>query len=383
MLRNNIETDKAKLVFEKILAYNKNNSPDKKLFRKILKEGVTQFSAPYNISWEVTAACNLRCRHCCFSGQTYNPDEDLSRECALNLVNDFIEHDVIKVMLTGGEPLMRPDIFEIISLLKSHNIIIELTSNALLFTEDSAKRLGSLFNPLCDYIQVSIDGATPEVHEQTRGKNTFYKTIENIKLLIKNGINVTLNSVITSNNIHQMSELYRLASKLGVKKITFTRVFAEYDRGLLPDDNILFDQTVNLLKLENSTTKIDLKLFTIPELAACDAFKPFIPDLKKPKPVEKIICHQWEKLHIRKDGEVFLCLHSSNKNLFSLGNIKNRPFSKILENRSENLIFRKREIKNQKCNSCNFAPLCKSGCPINAWLKYNNINLPDPTCKIT
>lgn len=379
MLRSDIDKKDAELLFNKILAYHTNSAPDKLLYRQILKEGVAKFHVPYYVSWEITAACNLRCKHCCFAGQDYNSANDISENTAISIVEELINMDVIKIMLTGGEPLMRPDIFNIIKKLKSHNIILELTSNALLIDNSKAIKLGKLFNPICDYVQVSIDGATEATHELTRGSGTFLKTIESIKNLISNKVNVTINCVITSKNLHEMTELYTLANKLGVKKVTFTRVFAEYNNNLLPDDNELFDETIKLLKQEIPETKVELRLFSIPELAANKTFNSFAPDTAFSD--TNYMCHKWEKLHIRRDGEVFLCLHSSNQNLFSLGNIKNNSLEKILENRSKNPLFGERFIVDKKCKKCAYVSLCKSGCPANAYLKTGNINNSDPACK--
>lgn len=380
MLKNDIDIKDAELLFNKICAYHANNAPDKLLYRRILKEGVTKFHAPYYVSWEVTAACNLRCKHCCFAGHDYNSVNDISEATAMSVVNELINMDVIKIMLTGGEPLMRPDIFNIIEKLKSHNIIIELTSNALLVDNSAALKLGKLLNPACDYVQVSVDGAKEATHELTRGKGTFLKTIEGIKNLLSNGVNVTINCVVTDKNQHEMTELYALACTLGVKKITFTRVFAEYNSGLLPDDNELFRETIELLKNEQPETEIELRLFSIPELAVSEAFSSFAPNTVNLD--ANIMCHKWEKLHIRKDGEVFLCLHASNQNLFSLGNIKNNSLEEILENRLENPLFGERFVTDVKCKKCAFVSLCKSGCPVNAYLKNGDINTSDSSCLV-
>ena len=380
MLKNNINRQDAELVLKKIMEYGWNLTPDRKLWNTLKQHNNKQIVTPFYISWELTAACNLRCKHCCFAGQDYNSVQDIDKERAISFVKELIDADVIKVMLTGGEPFLYQNIFDIIHLLKSHNIIVEITTNALLLNNEMIQRLACVLNPLCDYVQVSLDGAEAETHELTRGKGTFDKTVDNIKLLKKNGVNVTVNFVVTSQNIYDMTKLYQLVSELEVGKITYSRVFAEYNSGLLPDDNELFDETIKLLKLENERTKIELKLFTIPEIACSNSFSFFSQNTDAKFCTDNFSCHQWEKLHVRSDGEVFLCLHSSNQSLFSLGNIKEMLLPEILDSRSKNILFGKRSVKDEKCTQCNFAYLCKCGCPINSWLKYGDINKPDPVC---
>lgn len=379
MLLNSISEDDAILLIEKMREYQK-DFPARVLIEKMKEEGVKRFYTPYYISWEVTGACNLRCAHCCFAGQEYKSDKDIDSKRAAELANELVDADILKVMLTGGEPFLRKDIFDIIKILKSRNIIIQITSNGTLITEAVTYNLENLFNPNYDYVQISLDGGYAATHDETRGKGCFDKTIAGIKLLVKHNINVTINCVVTVKNLSEMKTLYKLASDLGVKKVTYTRVFN--NDNLLPDDNVLFKETTELLKQETKDVPIELRLFTVPELAACKTFNSSTVTnriLSKHLNFD-FICHKWEKLHIRKDGDVFLCLHASNNDMASLGNIKSCSMSEILVKRDENILFKPRKIVNEKCNKCTFVSLCKAGCPVNAYMKYSDINLPDPVC---
>lgn len=378
MLKN-IEHKDAKIYLDKFYEQINRSSTENIFMKQLINSGIECFTNPYNVSWEITAACNLRCKHCCFSNQDYNADNDVSTEVALRFVNELVDSDLVKIMITGGEPFLRKDLFKIIEILKTKNTIIELTTNAIVINEDIVQNLVKHFNLKFDYIQVSLDGADLQTHEQTRGKDSFLKTIKGIKLLIKSGINVTINCVVTKNNYHQMIELYNLAQKLGVSLITFSRIHTE-DKNLLPDINLLFKETIKLLKQESKKLPINLRLFTIPELITNDTFKDlFDDDFIK---IQNYICHRGEKLHIRKDGEVFLCLYASTKNICSLGNINKDSLQKILKRRKTNPLFKKRILKNTKCNICKAQYYCKAGCPVSAFVKFNNINLPDPNCEI-
>ena len=99
----------------------------------------------------------------------------------------------------------------------------------------------------------------------------------------------------------------------------------------------------------------------------------------KPK-IRNFICHRNEKLHIRKDGEVFLCLYAATKDALPLGNITKNSLVEILENMNENPLFQERIIENSKCNSCDFQFCCKAGCPVNAYLQTGTINTFDSIC---
>ena len=380
MKLKNITKEDAKIYIEKFWEQKSRDKADQILMKYLRENGVDKFSTPYEVSWEITAACNLRCQHCCFAGQDYNSAYDISNQTAMNFAQELIDGDVVRVMLTGGEPLLRRDLFDIIKLFKKNNVAIELTTNAMLINSDNARKLGELFNPLCDYVQVSLDGADEKTHDKTRGKGSFEKVLRGIKLLIANGVFVTINCVITSINMYQMCELYNLANELGVNLITFTKIFKENDnKNLLPDNNLLFAETIKLIHNEKPNLPINLRLFSLPEIVTSSTIKQGFADFDNFK-IENFACHKNQKIHIRKDGKVFLCLYSSNKDVCSLGNIKENSLVDIIENMNDNPLFQERIIKNSKCNNCVMQFYCKAGCPVNAFLKTGNINSTDPIC---
>lgn len=378
MVFKNLKKEDAEIFVKKFMKHKSNPSFELRFMEYIVKNGVKTFSSPYNISWEITAGCNLRCKHCCFSNDTYDAKNDVSKDVALNFARQLVDNDLVKIMLTGGEPFLREDIFDIISELKRNNTIIEITTNATLIDENIAQNLSKLLNPKYDYVQVSLDGADELTHEKTRGKNTFKKTIDGIKLLLKHNIFVTVNCVVTTMNINQIIQLYDLVETLGVKLITFSRIHSE-DEDLIPDKNILFDEMIKLIKHENDNLKVDLRLFNMSELST----NQFIRD-NLPKSYTNIVdfsCNKREKIHIRKDGEVFLCLYASNQNVLSLGNIKNNTLEEIIKNMETNPLFQPRLLTNTKCNNCAVQYYCKGGCPVNAYLKSNTVNTMDFTCQ--
>lgn len=377
----NVTEEDAKLFVNKIKEQQNRQMPDQVLMKFLRENGVNKFATPYDVSWEITSACNLRCQHCCFAGSNYDSACNVSHQTAINFAQELIEADVVRVMLTGGEPLLRDDLFDIINVFKTKNVAIELTTNAMLITEENAKKIAELFNPICDYVQVSLDGADAEIHEKTRGKDSFNCALNGIKLLIANGINVTINSVITNLNMHQMCELYDLGYDLGVNLITFSKIFVEKNNEhLLPDNNLLFKETIKLLHHEKANLPINLRLFSYPELATNSNIINFLG--KEIIKIQDFNCHKNEKIHIRRDGEVFLCLYASNKNVCSLGNIKHNSLVDIIDNMQVNPLYQERIIKNSKCNNCKIQFYCKAGCPVNALLKKGTIHLPDSKCLI-
>ena len=115
------------IVLDKLMSVKREQTPSKIFFDKIYEcidnsEGF--LATPWNVSWQVCAECNLRCKHCFFEGkeELYNKNLDLSTEKMLSLVDELVEDcSVVNLTITGGEPFLRKDIFEIIEKIKRSN----------------------------------------------------------------------------------------------------------------------------------------------------------------------------------------------------------------------------------------------------------------------
>lgn len=122
--------------------------------------------------------------------------------------------------VTGGEPFLRGDIFEIISEISGQGFEVYLLSNGILINKKKAGRLSSLG---IKGVQVSIEG--PEkIHDSIRGRNSFASSIKGVLYLLDSGISVTLNVTLSKINAGYFMELVRLASALGVQKLGFSRL---------------------------------------------------------------------------------------------------------------------------------------------------------------
>jgi MoaA/NifB/PqqE/SkfB family radical SAM enzyme len=162
----------------------------------------------------ITNRCNFRCKHCAFDSGIVEMNE-LSLSELEKILRDTKECGGKRIDITGGEPLVRDDVDEIIALGKRLEYKIELVTNGLLLTEqrlDKFKAIG------LDGIAISLDGSTPEIYNLLRNRNMsdFYKVLENIKLSKKKGFYTKINTVVFSENINDITNITNLAIKLNV-----------------------------------------------------------------------------------------------------------------------------------------------------------------------
>jgi radical SAM protein with 4Fe4S-binding SPASM domain len=169
---------------------------------------------PYILGWELTLACNLKCKHCASSGGQPRQNE-LTTDEALHLCNQFPALLVQEVDFLGGEPLLRPDWPEIALRLKELNITIGMVINGLNLDQKTISKLKELE---ISNIAVSIDGLE-STHDFIRGKDGLYNEImKGIKILIKEKIPTTIITTVTGLNIDELPALFKIFSDIGIDK---------------------------------------------------------------------------------------------------------------------------------------------------------------------
>ena len=160
---------------------------------------------PMTCVWEVTMACNMRCKHCGSSCEHSLPDE-LTTEEALKFVDMCKDMNLGWVNLSGGEPLTRKDIFEIAYKLESYGIGVNIITNGWLIDDamiEKLKKISSL------RIAISLDG-TKDLHDFIRKDGAFEHATNALKKLQAAGISTACITTITKKNIDKLSEIYKV-----------------------------------------------------------------------------------------------------------------------------------------------------------------------------
>jgi len=165
------------------------------------------------VAWEVTRGCNLSCLHCrALSGEGPYPGELTTEEC-LQVVDDIASFSSPIVILTGGEPLLRQDVYQIAEYGTGKGLRMVLATNGTLLTEESARRLVAAG---IRRISISLDGSDAESHDEFRGVNgSFEGGLRGIRGAKKVGLEFQINTTVTQRNLHQLPQILDLAVDLG------------------------------------------------------------------------------------------------------------------------------------------------------------------------
>ncbi|MCM8819610.1 MAG: SynChlorMet cassette radical SAM/SPASM protein ScmF [Candidatus Omnitrophica bacterium] len=174
-----------------------------------------------SIYFYITDGCNLACRHCWIE-PVYNSENfrSLSVDLFKKIIDEAKPLGLKGVKLTGGEPLLHPQIKEILRIIKESNLRLVIETNGILCSPDMVRVIKDASENV--FISVSLDGAYPETHEWLRGvKGSFSGAIEGIKNLVKEGIRPQIIMTLIRRNKEEIKDLIVLAEELGASSIKF------------------------------------------------------------------------------------------------------------------------------------------------------------------
>ncbi len=166
---------------------------------------------PLHATLEVTYRCNLRCKHCYIDLPS---DDELSFTEWRDAIGQLKSAGCLYLLLTGGEPLVRPDFLDIARHAKQQGFILMILTNGTLITPEIAREIASL-HPL--FVGLSIYGATDETHDGITGRvGSLRATMRGIRLLQQHGVVVKLQTMLMDSNVHEAADVRRLADDMGV-----------------------------------------------------------------------------------------------------------------------------------------------------------------------
>ncbi len=178
------------------------------------------------IYFYLTEGCNLRCRHCWIVPKYQSGDRSypaLEMDLFRSIIQQAKPLGLSGVKLTGGEPLLHPDIYEMLDVIRSEEIGLTVETNGVLCTPGLAKKMkATCENP---FVSVSIDGSDPETHEWVRGvEGCFDEALNGIRNLVNAGFRPQIIMSIMKRNKDQMESVVRLAEALGAGSVKFNLI---------------------------------------------------------------------------------------------------------------------------------------------------------------
>ncbi|MCX5871856.1 MAG: radical SAM protein [Deltaproteobacteria bacterium] len=164
------------------------------------------------VAWEMTRRCNLKCIHCRAGACDGIDPNELTYQEGIRLIDGIREQGAPILIMTGGEPLLRKDFFELADYAIRSGLRAVLATNGSLVTLELAREIAAVGIPRAS---VSLDGPTAQYHDLFRGvPGAFKSSLHGIKMLRAAGVGVQINTTLTRRNRHQLPEMIKLAEKL-------------------------------------------------------------------------------------------------------------------------------------------------------------------------
>lgn len=336
---------------------------------------------PAHPVWEITTGCNLKCIHCHASSGKRDYDE-LTTEEGFRLLEEIVSIRKFRMLvLTGGEPLVRRDIFKILEYGKNLGLKFVIATNGTLITEEIAYRLKESG---VSALAISLDSSDSKVHNFIRDNpNAFGLAMRGITNSKKAGLAVQINFTAMEYNRHQLADSIEFVNDLGID-IMLVYQLVPVGRGKKVREASL--RMRENQHLANLIREKQIASNTIIEPVAAPQYWPYLLSNNRRDKLELKIAKMFfhgctagrGMVYIKANGEVWPCPFVE----VSAGNVRMTSFSEIWRNSEvfQNLRQRKRTLKG-RCGRCQFVEIC-GGCRGRAWALKNDYLSEDPSCFI-
>jgi radical SAM protein with 4Fe4S-binding SPASM domain len=357
-----------------------------KLSERLVRDGWTRDVAPDGdgpllsaVYFTVTRYCDRTCPYC-YQGLNDRANTDMTIEqvrLALGRIKEVNPN--CQITVTGGEAFSHARIGEILDIIEEQGFEFTALSNGTYIDEQVARHLKRLKG--LRYIQISLDGITPETHERTRGKGHFAKVMAAIRAVVDQGVPFKLAPTLHNGNMHELNAIGELALSNGgwlspnnLKELPHAGL--NYNNLALSNERLI--EALRELN-EHLIAKYGLERFvelsnqySRRQVEVCSAIAPN----------SRFICGMARSLmDIDWNGDVYPCHLSKGPELL-IGNIFREDFAAIFRRVDERGI-RVKSNEIEKCSGCKFVSNCAGGCRAGAWFTYGTLESEDEDCEIS
>ena len=346
------------------------------------------FVAPILVVWNFTNICNLKCVHCYQDAHKALPDE-LTLEERLRVVDDMVKNHVATLAISGGEPLMCPDFWEVAKYAHDNGLYLSVATNGTLITEEVAERLAEIV----DYVEISVDSVNPEVHDAFRGgKGLWDKAVTGIKNCVATGkLDVGMAATITRRNFDELDDLINLATDLGCGSFyAFNYIPAGRGKNIEQED-LTPEMREEMLHKLHTALLDETKCST---MSTCTQYGRYCIEHAPDETLvlnhygafkgqqAKMLCEYIGgcgagRLYcaFQPNGKVTPCVFINK----IVGDLRENSLEEIWMNSDMMKDFRNRELLKSHCNECQNRTLC-GGCRARAYGYFGDHLAPDPGC---
>lgn len=369
---------------------------------------------PFQTDFDITMLCMYNCKHCNVDAGSRMNDE-MNTDQIKSVLDQLDEIGVSDLSITGGEPLLRKDVFEILSYAgDKKGFKLTLNTNGLLLNESVIKFLEIKCPQIL--IAVSLDGYNPETYSILRRnandpkrilKPEFEQIISNLSMLVKSSLQIGVNYTVTQSTVENIFKTYDLIQQIGIKQMLAIKFFP-YGAGRrnIAELELPYRLWKKFIVAATEKKKNDEYYHGMQISTTCpwEVYLPLLSERYDREFIEEIwdYCTPLKSEFYRKyrslgchagitscaispNGDIYPCGTISTKfPPFICGNLKESSLQEIWNNSSVLKSLREIDISQMKghCLNCHLKEICGGGCRARAFTEYNDLTAPDYLCPL-
>lgn len=347
------------------------------------------------VVFNCTRRCNLKCVHCYSHSENKAYTDELTTGEAKALIKDLADYGAPVILFSGGEPLMRKDLFELIECATNLGVRAVISTNGTMITEEIAQKLKQY---KLSYVGVSLDGLK-EVNNKFRGSDeAFDRALAGIRNCQKAGIKVGLRFTINKRNAQEIPGIFELMEKENIPRVCFYHlVYTGRGAALREEDlsheetRVVVDQIIDLTVDMHARGK-PVEVLTVDNHA--DGVYLYNRMVRENHPRAEEVLKLLQYNGGNSSGVGIGCV-SWNGEVYpdqfwrhwTLGNVRDKKFSEIWTDTSANELFAKVKVKKEhvrgRCEACRWLDLCGGNFRVRAEAVTNDVWADDPACYLT
>ena len=347
------------------------------------------------VVWNSTKTCNLKCRHCYMSSDSKKYQDELTTEEAKVFIDDLADFHVPVLLFSGGEPLIRPDFFELAEYAQKKGVRPTLSTNGTLITREVAARIKDIG---VGYVGISLDGLQ-DVNDKFRGvEGAFEKAMAGIQNCVAVGQRVGLRFTINHHNIQELDNIFDFIERENINRVCFYHLVYSGRGHAMQDQDVTAEQSRLAMDTIIRRTKdfedrgLEKEILTVDN--HCDGVYMYLKAVAEgndaqAEQIKKYISMNGGNRSGIAFGEVdpFGYVHPDQfTQHHTFGNVRDRKFSEIWQDTSHPIMAGLKDRKpllKGRCAKCRFLDNCNGNFRTRAEAVTGDFWESDPSCYLT
>ncbi|MBR1886301.1 MAG: radical SAM protein [Schwartzia sp.] len=359
-----------------------------------MRHGTSEGHGPV-VAWNMTRTCNLRCRHCYMDADAHTHTGELTTAEAKKFIDDLAAFHVPALLLSGGEPLMRRDFFELAAYASARGVRPTLSTNGTLIDGDAAEKIKAAG---VAYVGVSLDG--PEtVNDEFRGRKGAYgAAMRGIQNCVAAGQRVGLRFTINKANVDHLDEIFDFIEREHIDRACFYHLVyagrgeAMADEDVTPAESRRAMDTIIRRTRDYEARGLEKEILTVDN--HCDGVYLYLT--AKREGDEALAARIWELIsrnggnrsgiafgEVDPEGNVHPDQFTQH---YTFGNVRERPFGDIWKDETDPVLAGLKDRKpllTGRCAKCRFLSVCNGNFRTRAEARIGDYWASDPACYLT